>query len=247
MRAFAQRAMIRRMTVSKDRVEATAPMGGTCPGGASRGSGASPAEPCEVRPVGATETRRPRGERVAMLESIFAATEQIILEKGTDHLSIIDVCHSAGVSRGTFYRNFASLDELLDAYVQHRREVFRRTLAERLAPCTDPRWRLDAVLDFLGSALSSGQPRQLLIAAPEFALVIYKSLFFDAMVHFQDVLAPVLDDWSRRLGAELDRALVCELLVRFAMSEALIGRGPDLEAMPRRVARMVEMLRSGCG
>lgn len=180
-----------------------------------------------------------------MFERLFAATEDAILESGVDHISMIDLCSSAGISRGTFYRNFASLAELLDAYVQHRREVFRLALAARIEHCHDPRSRLDAALDYLGSSLSSGRPRQLLLSSPEFALVVYRRLFRDAMVRFQDLLAPVLKEWSVQLEVELDRDLICELLVRFAMSEALVGQGAGLQAMPGRVVRMVEMLRLG--
>ena len=81
--------------------------------------------------------------------------------------------------------------------------------------------------------------------APEFALGFYNRIFHDSVVRFQDVLGMVFDAWETRLGVKLDRELICEMLIRYVLSEILVPGGSDRRALPRRIARMVGALASG--
>lgn len=201
-----------------------------------------------ITPITA-EPRRRRGNRRSeqTVENILSATEEVILKSGAERISILEVCHTAGVSRGTFYRYFASQDELLDAFSKHRRENFHKSLSEALTPCTDPDQRLATMIEFLNTYLGQGKSRRLLLVAPEFALNFFKRIFHDAVVRFQDLLSPVFDAWDDRLDAKLDRELICELIVRFMLSEHLVGDEAERRAMPRRIGRLVESLRYGGG
>jgi AcrR family transcriptional regulator len=209
---------------------------------------ALPAEPVHTSVV-SIETRRRRGNRRSeqTVDNILTATEQVILKSGADRISILEVCNTAGVSRGTFYRYFASQEELLDAFSRHRRENFHKSLTEALSPCTDPDQRFATMIEFVDAYLASGRSRRMLLVAPEFALKFFKRIFHDAVVRFQDLLGPVFDAWDERLDSKLDRELICELIVRFMLSEHLIGDDSDRRAMPRRIARLVESLRRGGG
>jgi AcrR family transcriptional regulator len=192
---------------------------------------------------------RRRGNRRSeqTVDNIFEATEQVILKSGADRISILEVCHAASISRGTFYRYFASQEELLSAFSKHKRERFHKSLAEALAPCTDPDQRFATMLTYLNNYLDIGSSRRLLLVAPEFALNFFKRIFHDAVVRFQDLLAPVFDAWDDSLDAKLDRELVCELMVRLVLSDHLVADGSDRLAMPRRIMRLVETLRRGGG
>jgi AcrR family transcriptional regulator len=192
---------------------------------------------------------RRRGNRRSeqTVDNIFEATEQVILKSGADRISILEVCNAASISRGTFYRYFASQEELLSAFSKHKRERFHKSLAEALAPCTDPDQRFATMLTYLNNYLDIGSSRRLLLVAPEFALNFFKRIFHDAVVRFQDLLAPVFDAWDDSLDAKLDRELVCELMVRLVLSDHLVADGSDRLAMPRRIARLVESLRRGGG
>lgn len=196
-----------------------------------------------VKPV----CRRGNRRSEQTVDNIFEATEQVILKSGADRISILEVCNVASISRGTFYRYFASQEELLSAFSKHKRERFHKSLAEALAPYTDPDQRFAAMLTYLNNYLDINNSRRLLLVAPEFSLNFFKRIFHDAVVRFQDLLAPVFDVWDDSLDAELDRELVCELMVRLVLSDHLVTNGSDCLAMTRRIARLVESLRRGGG
>jgi AcrR family transcriptional regulator len=206
------------------------------------------AEPAAISATSA-EPRRRRGNRRSeqTVENILTATEQVILKSGADSISILEVCHTAKISRGTFYRYFASQDELLDAFSKHRREHFHKSLHDALSPIADPDQRLATMIEFLDTYLARGSSRRLLLVAPEFALAFFKRMFHDAVIRFQDLLAPVFDVWDDRLNTLLDRELICELIVRFILSEHLAGNDSERQAIPRRIGRLVDSLRHGGG
>lgn len=179
------------------------------------------------------------------IANILAVTENIVLESGAERISILDVCRAADVSRGTFYRYFASQEELLDAFSRHKRERFHIALAEAVEAYQDPDERFAALIRYLDHYLEHGRARRLLVVAPEYALGFFRRIFHDSVVRFQDVLAVVFDAWEARLGVKLDRELVCELLIRYVLSEQLVPGDTDRKALPRRIARMVESLLVG--
>jgi AcrR family transcriptional regulator len=179
------------------------------------------------------------------IANILVATENIVLESGAERISILDVCRAADVSRGTFYRYFASQDELLDAFSRHKRERFHMALAEAVESYEDPDERFAALIRYLDHYLEHGRARRLLVVAPEYALGFFRRIFHDSVVRFQDVLEIVFDAWEARLGVKLDRELVCEMLIRYVLSEQMVPSDSDRKTLPRRVARMVESLTTG--
>ncbi|MFL9900604.1 TetR/AcrR family transcriptional regulator [Paraburkholderia fungorum] len=207
----------------------------------------APAAAPAAAAVAAAAPRRRRSNRRSeqTIDNIFAATEKVVLESGADRISILEVCETAGVSRGTFYRYFASQDELLEAFSRHKRENFHKSLAELLVRYQDPDERFDVVLNYLQDYLDAGNSRRMLLVAPEFALRFFKRIFHDAVVRFQDLLSPVFDAWDERLGVKLDRELLCDLLIRFVMSEHLVSSESERGAMQRRIGRLIDSIRFG--
>ncbi len=203
------------------------------------------AAPVPVAAVAAPRRRRSNRRSEQTIDNIFEATQKVVLESGAERISILEVCETAGVSRGTFYRYFASQEELLEAWSRHSRDRFHRTLAEFLAPYSDPDERLARLIRYLQDFLDVGTAQRMLLVAPEFAMRFYKRIFHDSVVRFQDLLAPVFDGWDEDLGVKLDRELMCELLIRFVMSEILVAGETERSAMPRRVGRLVDALRFG--
>jgi AcrR family transcriptional regulator len=179
------------------------------------------------------------------IAKILATTEEIILQSGAERISILDVCQESGISRGTFYRYFSSQDDLLDAFSRHKRDQFHARLLDAVGPYQDPDERFQAVLNFVDDYLERSRARRLLLVAPDYATRWFQRIFHDSVHRFQDVLSVVFDAWEKRRGITLDRELVCELIVRFILSEVLVPSGADRRNLMRRVERFVIMLLSG--
>ena len=173
------------------------------------------------------------------IASILKATEEVVLRSGAERVSIMEVCEHAEVSRGTFYRYFSSQDELLDAYSLHKRQEFHRTLVALTAPHDEPQARLRAVIKFLEDYLDGGRARRLLLVAPEYALGFFERTAHDGALRFQEVLGIVFDDWDRRFGTQLDRELICELIIRSVLSELVAPAGARRHDLPARIGRLV--------
>jgi AcrR family transcriptional regulator len=199
-----------------------------------------------VAPAARPARRRRRDRRSeATIAAILTAAEEVVLKSGVHRVAILNVCKAAGISRGTFYRYFSSQEELLDALVRHKREGFHRGLTSVTQSYTDPDERFDVFVEHLETYLEHTQARQLLAVAPEFALGFFQRFFHDAVVRFQDVLGIVFDAWEERLNAKLDRELICELLIRYVLSEHLASSGNDRRAVPRRIKRLIATLTGG--
>lgn len=202
--------------------------------------------PMPERPATPVLRRRRSNRRSEQtIANILACTEAIILESGAERISILDVCRAADVSRGTFYRYFASQDELLDAFSRHKRERFHRALQDVVAQHADPDARFTAIIGYLDHYLQHGNARRLLMVAPEYALGFFKRIFHDSVVRFQDALGIVFDAWEEQLGVQIDRELVAEMLIRYVLSEQLVPSDGDRKAIPRRIGRMVDALLIG--
>lgn len=172
------------------------------------------------------------------IRQILVAAEQVILESGVERVAILDVCEVAGLSRGTFYRYFSSQEELLDAFSAHKRERFHLALHAATAPYQVPEERFKALIAYLDNYLKHSKARRLLEVAPEFAFGFFKRIFHDSIERFQDVLGIVFDAWDAQLGVKLDRELVCEMLIRYVLSELLVPRKDDRRGLLTSLAAM---------
>ncbi|MFJ1969775.1 TetR/AcrR family transcriptional regulator [Streptomyces sp. NPDC087903] len=74
-------------------------------------------------------TRRRVHTRARLLDAAF----EVFAAKGFGRVSIEEVCEAAGYSRGAFYSNFDSLDELFFALYRDRAELIARQVADALA------------------------------------------------------------------------------------------------------------------
>jgi AcrR family transcriptional regulator len=196
--------------------------------------------------VRATAAKAKLNKRSAeTIAKILETTGEIILQSGADRISILDVCEQAGISRGTFYRYYSSQEELLDAFSRHKRDQFHATLLAVTSGIDDPDERFQAVVGFIDNYLENSRARRLLLVAPEYALRWFQRIFNDSVHRFQDILSISFDAWEVRRGITIDRELVCELLVRFILSNVLVPAGAERRDLMRRIERFVVMLLSG--
>lgn len=209
--------------------------------------GLQPNAPRHVRAIAAntaggdTAGREPGRNRRSegTIREILVATEKVILESGVDRVSILTVCETAGISRGTFYRYFSSQEELLDAFTQHKRTVFHQALLDATDHVDDPDERFAALISHLDRFLEQTKARRLLLVAPEYAFGFFKRAFLDSIDRFQDALKIVFDAWEARLKVKLDRELICEMLIRYVLSELLVQGEGDRRQLPERIGRII--------
>jgi AcrR family transcriptional regulator len=93
-------------------------------------------------------TRRRVRTRAKLLDAAFA----VFAAKGFGRVSIEEVCEAAGYSRGAFYSNFGSLDELFFALYRERAELIADQVAGAFAldgPDLDVPAAVDRVTDVL--------------------------------------------------------------------------------------------------
>ncbi|MEU5535496.1 TetR/AcrR family transcriptional regulator [Streptomyces sp. NPDC020362] len=74
-------------------------------------------------------TRRRARTRANLLDAAFA----VFAAQGYGRVSIEEVCEAAGYSRGAFYSNFATLDELFFALYRERADLIASQVADALA------------------------------------------------------------------------------------------------------------------
>ncbi|MER6349960.1 TetR/AcrR family transcriptional regulator [Streptomyces sp. NPDC001595] len=74
-------------------------------------------------------TRRRARTRANLLDAAFA----VFAAKGFGRVSIEEICEAAGYSRGAFYSNFDSLDELFFALYRERADLIAEQVAGALA------------------------------------------------------------------------------------------------------------------
>ncbi|MFF7560066.1 TetR/AcrR family transcriptional regulator [Streptomyces pseudovenezuelae] len=97
-------------------------------------------------------TRRVTKRRVRTRANLLDAAFSVFAAKGFGRVSIEEVCEAAGYSRGAFYSNFDSLDELFFALYRQRADLIADQVSGALAldgPGLDVPAAVDRVTDVL--------------------------------------------------------------------------------------------------
>ena len=127
----------------------------------------SSASPDTVSP--ATPSPRRSARREATRARLLAAAEEVFAERGFHGASVEDLCERADFTRGAFYSNFGSKDELvLELYAAHAARLRERIAAVAEEPGLSLEQVLEAVFD-----VWTGEPearRRWHLLTSEFAL-----------------------------------------------------------------------------
>jgi AcrR family transcriptional regulator len=99
-----------------------------------------------------TSARAPRADSVRNRELLLAAAEKEFAEKGPD-VTVADIAARAGLGKGTFFRHFATKDDLLAAVVRGRVDDLDG-LGQRLLLAADAG---EALLEFLTESADQRQ------------------------------------------------------------------------------------------
>ncbi|AIR96554.1 TetR/AcrR family transcriptional regulator [Streptomyces glaucescens] len=142
-----------------------------------------------TRPGTPRVTRRRARTRADLLDAAFA----VFAAKGFGRVSIEEVCEAAGYSRGAFYSNFASLDELFFALYRQRADLIAEQVSGALAQ-DGPGLGLPAAVD---------RVTEVLLLDPDWLLV--KTDFLVHAARRPAVAAALLEHRARLRGAIADR------------------------------------------
>lgn len=80
-----------------------------------------------------SKPRRVTRRRAETRQRLLEGARAVFAEKGFGRASVEDVCERAGYTRGAFYSNFASLDELLLAIWEQRTAALLESISGALA------------------------------------------------------------------------------------------------------------------
>jgi TetR/AcrR family transcriptional repressor of uid operon len=163
-----------------------------------------------------------------MRERILRATFKVLRRHGYGKLNLSDVAAQAGISRPTFYKFFASKDDLLSAFSLFELRLLREDL-ERAIQGRTGRRRVDALLRFLVDFYGSYQMRVLVEIEPGLVL----AQMARALPALVELIALALD------GHVINPDVVAMTLVRLSICHYLVPGYDD--------DRLLDQLRSAAG
>ena len=163
-----------------------------------------------------------------MRERILRAAFKVLCRHGYGKLNLSDVAAQAGISRPTFYKFFASKDDLLSAFSLFELQLLRQDL-DRAIGDRSGRERIDALLKFLVDFYGSYQMRGLIEIEPGLVL----GQMARALPALVELTAPAL------AGQVSDPELVAMALVRLSVCHYLVPGYDD--------DRLLDQLRAATG
>ncbi|MEV0796381.1 TetR/AcrR family transcriptional regulator [Kribbella sp. NPDC050281] len=111
----------------------------------------------------------PKRRRSATRSRLLDGALEVFAERGFNGASVEDICERAGFTRGAFYSNFGSKDELVLALFQATTDRLLEQIGALLPDlASQPGTLLDAVLGLLDEA--AGDQRQWHLISTEFTL-----------------------------------------------------------------------------
>ncbi|CAN5256689.1 hypothetical protein BH10PSE3_BH10PSE3_03100 [soil metagenome] len=170
----------------------------------------------------AVRARRPDPRAAKTIENIINAAQNVMMNHGTPRITAQEVCDEAGVSRGTLYRYFPSMEAVLEAVLLRLRTETDSELNHAMAGCDTPAERFAAFLKYSVSNNETRRGSQFLHVEPAFVLQYFESNFEHFIGRVLTALESVFDAWEKEIGAAVDRSAIAEMMVRLALSETVV-------------------------
>ncbi|MCB1014851.1 MAG: TetR family transcriptional regulator [Acidimicrobiales bacterium] len=171
--------------------------------------------------------------RRLLRSTVFEALDALAAERPWTAITMAEIARAAGVSRQTLYNEFGSRDDLAQAYVLWASEQFLVQIEEVVAARSDDLGGAleDAFRVFLELAAEHPLVRALeaTTGAEGLHALVASSAGLPVLLTSTDRLTDfVLRNWPELPQAET--RLVCELLVRLAISHATVPTVPPAKA-----------------
>ena len=162
-------------------------------------------------------------ERITSADAIVAAACRLLAELGShERLTLSAVAESAGVSRPTLYRWFATRDDLLEAITLRQEERFYNGLAAALEIQQSPAERLDAALGYLVTYLDETFGTESLLREPGFVMRSLAASLDKQRATWVGLLGDALERAPAVRAKEITIGQAAELFLRLAYSHYLI-------------------------
>jgi AcrR family transcriptional regulator len=203
----------------------------------------------------ATSVRSPRRERTR--ERLLDAAFTVFADAGVQATSIEAVCEAAGFTRGAFYSNFASKEELFHALFErkareHLQALDAMTATVDVDAVSTPEKFRDTVRRVLSSfELDEPAHRHWCLMNAEFELLAMRHPevapeYVATQQRLRDEVAAVLDRLLERFGLRfaVETTLAVDLLVdaEIAGSRSAVLGAPAAQQSAARLERLVDLL-----
>ncbi len=183
-----------------------------------------------------TDQQQNRSDRA--VQGIVSGTVKALTRRGADKLSVSDICEASGISRGTFYRYFASKDDVLGALGRHFEEgiadAITNAIVARPAPEDRVQVVLGAILDYRNDTADFAGMFE---ATPDFTLGFLRGAFPQLIDIVTEALDPAMHTSPLVTTGELTPRQLGELFLRTVMS-MLMFPGSRAQQVPQLVTSL---------
>jgi AcrR family transcriptional regulator len=190
--------------------------------------------------VSIAEPRRSVSDHGDLADRILDAARRLLLRTGARKLSLSDVALSAGVSRPTIYRYFASKEDLIDALGTQERRRFDAAMERAMSGVAGVA-RLEAAVDVVATFVEYQPPGRQLDLDPGFA----QDQMARALPMITERLMVVLEQCAREDGIDAGASArdLASAIARVGLSHYMF---PDIDpSAVRRQIRAAAGLPSG--
>jgi AcrR family transcriptional regulator len=183
---------------------------------------------------------KPEQRRRTAKQRLLQAADELFYNEGIHTVGIDRVIAHAGVAKGSLYYSFTGKDELVHEYLTHRHGKWAERVTAGIEAHTDPRARILAVYDVLGTLFTQPDYRGCAFmnataeAAPD-SVEAQAATTFRAWVHklFLDLATDGDTDDPKQLAETL------VLLYDGAVATAQMDKAPEAARTARRTAELV--------
>jgi AcrR family transcriptional regulator len=183
---------------------------------------------------------RPEQRRRTAKQRLLHAADDLFYSEGIHTVGIDRVIAHAGVAKGSLYYSFTGKDELVHDYLTHRHARWAERVTAGVEAHTDPRARVLAVYDVLGTLFAQPDYRGCAFmnataeAAPD-SVEAHAATTFRAWV--RNLFLDLATDVGARDPKQLAETLV--LLYDGAVATAQMDKTPEAARTARRTAELV--------
>jgi AcrR family transcriptional regulator len=183
---------------------------------------------------------KPEQRRRTAKQRLLQAADDLFYSEGIHTVGIDRVIAHAGVAKGSLYYSFTGKDELVHEYLTHRHGKWAERVTAGIEGHTDPRARILAVYDVLGTLFAQPDYRGCAFmnataeAAPD-SVEAQAATTFRAWVH--NLFLDLASDVDAGDPKQLAETLV--LLYDGAVATAQMDRAPEAARTARRTAELI--------